>query len=144
MAIDLERAKKLLHIDEYTCVLCKGNMVYTSSKTGVAPLLEWIEAGIDFNDFSAADKIVGKAAALLFVSRGIKAIYSPVMSETAKEIFIRYGIEFEYSDLVPKIFNRKGRGQCPMEQAVSLIDDPSRALKALQHKLLVLSTKNNI
>lgn len=138
---DLEYAKELLNTSKYTCVLCKGNIVHTSTQTGIAPLVELLAAGVKLRGFSAADRIVGKAVALLFVLGGIEKIYSPTMSETAAEVFLRYGIWAEYTNLVPKIINRNGTGSCPMEQAVSNIDDPSQVLQVLQNTLTVLQTK---
>ena len=80
---DIETAKEMLARSAFTCVLCKGDVVYTSTKHGVAPLLEWIDSGKDLQGFSAADKVVGKAAALLFILTRVTEIYAPIMSETA-------------------------------------------------------------
>jgi hypothetical protein len=122
-------------------VLCKENVIYTSTKNGVAPLIEWLTNDINITGFSAADKIVGKAAALLFVLGGVREVYSPVMSETAVDVFTRYGIATEYETLVPIIINRTGTGPCPMEQAVTNIENPSEALKAIQNTLADLQSR---
>ncbi len=40
MTTDLQRAKTLLEENNYTCVLCKGEQVYTSTEHGVKQLAE--------------------------------------------------------------------------------------------------------
>ena len=83
MNCDLEKAKRILDSSAYTCVLIKGNEILTSSKRGVSPLLEWLDSGNSFDGFSAADKVVGKAAAYLYIFLGIKNLYTKVISNGA-------------------------------------------------------------
>ena len=118
---DIEHAKQLLTDARYTCVICRGDDIHTSEKRGVAPLIELLDSRIDVRGYSAADKAVGKAAAMLFVLLGVGEIYAVVMSRSAKKILDEYGIKVEY------IINRKKDGMCPMEKAVMDIDDPAEA-----------------
>jgi hypothetical protein len=80
---DLERARAALEDDKYSVVLYKGGLCHTSFKRGIAPLLDWLEGKTGLEGFSAADRIVGKAAALLYVLMGVKAVFAEVMSEKA-------------------------------------------------------------
>ena len=73
---DLQQARTALAQDGYTCVLCHGSEILTDSRRGVKPLLELLESGSDYTGFSAADKVVGKAAAHLYCLLGISAIYA--------------------------------------------------------------------
>lgn len=120
---DIEKAKKLLLSGGFTCVLCKGEKFYTSGERGVSPMLTLLADGTELNGFSAADKIVGKAAAMLFVCAGITEIFARVMSTAAAEFLDKRGIKYSYEKMTEKIINRKGDGTCPMEQAVADIDD---------------------
>lgn len=129
---DIERAKKLLEAEGFSCVFTQGDTIYTSRKTGVAPLVEFLSSGINLNGFSAADKIIGKAAALLFVLAGVREVYASVMSEPAVAVLQQNKICHSYGILTPSIENRTGTGQCPMEQAVARIDDPTQALTAIR------------
>ena len=79
---DLEKARELLHTGEYTCALCRGNEHYTSTLRGVRPLFEWLESGNDLRGFSAADKVVGKGAAFLYVLLGVQSV-SPAFCSKA-------------------------------------------------------------
>ena len=132
---DWERAKERLQSMGCTCVVCKGEQVYTSKKRGVAPLLEWISDGVALRGFSAADKVVGKAVALLFALAGVRQVYAPVMSEAAVHVFSQQGIQASFDRTVPAIINRAGDGPCPMEQAVREIDYPQAAFHAVRNKM---------
>lgn len=131
--MDLQKARQLLCSGEYTCVLCRDDTVYTSNRRGVAPLLELIDSGADVTGFSAADKVVGKATALLYRYMGIKALYAKVISTAAIEAL--GNIRLEYDRQVPFIQNREGTGCCPMELAAKNIDDPQQILAAVQNAL---------
>lgn len=129
---DMEHAKTLLLKDDHTCVLCKGDAVHISDKNGIAPMVGFLTEGTDLKGFSAADIVVGKAAALLFALAGVKEIYAHVLSERAIPVLERFGIAYTYGELTPMIVNREGTGSCPMEQTVEHIEDPAKALPALQ------------
>ena len=135
MTSDLKRAVSLLESGGYTCVLCSEDKLFTSSDRGVKPLLEWIDSGTDMKGFSAADKVVGKAAAFLYVILGVKAVYANVMSEHAKSVLTENGIDAEYGCLTEAVRNRAGTGFCPMETAVKNISEPKAALAEIKRKL---------
>lgn len=124
---DIEHAKQLLTDARYTCVICRGDDIHTSEKRGVAPLIELLDSKIDVRGYSAADKAVGKAAAMLFVLLGVSEIYAVVMSRSAKKILDEYGVKYSCGEEVEYIINRKKDGMCPMEKAVVDIDDPAEA-----------------
>lgn len=135
MKTDLKKAVDLLSKSEYTCVLCKGSTVFTSEERGVKPLVEWLNSKTDFKDFCAADKVVGKAAAFLYVLLGVKAVYSQVMSKSAYEILSMHGIEPLCDLSVEAIRNRSNTDLCPMEKLVLDVDDPKTALSMIKRKL---------
>lgn len=138
MKADTQKARKLLKENNYTCVLCQSGTVYTTVERGVKPLLDWLKAELDLQGFCAADKVVGKAAAFLYVLLGIKEVYAPVMSDGAIEILFRYGVHAEYDLSVEHIINRAQKGLCPMEQAVMDVSEPEQALEAIIRKWQIL------
>lgn len=132
---DLERARSRFAEGGCTCVLCKGSTFYTSTRAGIAPLMEWIAEGVDLRGFSAADKIVGKAQAMLAVHAGLNEVFAPVMSWSGRKYLERHGIGASFDMLVPLIMNRQGTGSCPMEAAVAAIEQPDEGLHALQQRI---------
>ena len=133
--ISNERLKALLAEENLTCVLSDGNRLIKSRERGVKPLIGFIESGKSFKGFTAADKVVGKAAALLYALMGVSSLYASVISEGALTVCKSFGISVEYGTLTQNIINRRGDGFCPMEQAVADISDPQTAFKAVKEKL---------
>lgn len=142
IGVDLAQAKELLLQGEYTCVLCRGEERLTSTLRGVSPLLEWIDGGVNLQGFCAADKAVGKAAALLFAYAGVDAVYAAVMSEPAMVVLSHYNIPYTYQTGTDRIINRAGTGQCPMELAVADVDDPAEGLAVIRATRLALQLKD--
>lgn len=130
---DLEKAKSLLWEGGYTCVLCKDDTTHTSAHRGVRPLLELLET--DVSGFCAADKVVGKATALLYCLLDVKAVHAQVISLAALQVLQNSPIAVTWDTQVEYIKNRTGDGRCPMEQATEGIDDPQEALVAIRRKL---------
>ncbi len=135
MQSNLEQAKQLLHEKQLTCVVLNGEHTYTSTQRGIAPLMQWLADDIMMQNYSAADKVVGKAAAYLYVLLGIKELYAQVISQPALEVLERYNIAVFYDTLVPAIRNRTDTGFCPMESAVLDIDIANEAYIVLKAKL---------
>lgn len=139
---DLEKAIDILNNNSnYTCVLCKDDITFSSDKRGVAPLLNWIKEKVDFKDFCAADKVVGKATAFLYVKLHVRCVYARVMSKSAVWILENNNIEYYFDEVVDKVLNRTSTGQCPMEEAVMGIDDCNKALDVIKIRLNELQKK---
>lgn len=134
---DVLKAKELL-IDDKTLVFVKGNDIVDSTLSGIKPLINFLNEGKDLNGYSLADKIVGKAQAMLAVRAGIAEIYTKVLSEAGKEILDKYNIPYTYDVLTEQIINRKGTDICPMEKVVQNIDDIEEAYLALKEKILII------
>lgn len=132
---DLLNAKERLSVGGYTCVLCKGDILHTTTERGVKPLVRWLTEGTDLRGFSAADKVVGKATAYLYCLLGVKAVHSLVMSSAAARVLAENGIAATQETLVENIINRQGTGICPFEEAVWQIADPQEALTAIREKM---------
>lgn len=135
MNSNLLKAIELIKKNEFTCVLCRDETVYTSMERGVSPLLHWISNDTNLQGFFAADKVVGKAAAFLYVILGVKAVYAPIMSESAVEVLEKHSIQAICDVRVEAIRNRSNTGFCPMESAVKDITEPQEAFEAILNRL---------
>lgn len=134
----LENAKALLVSEGYTCVLTDTKKYYTSCKRGVAPLVQFLQLGQIPPDCFAADKVVGKATAYLYVLLKIQALYAHVISKHALTVLQAHGITVEYETLVDNIINRSKDGICPFEEAVMEICDPETAYDAILKKIATM------
>ena len=131
---DLSKAKSLLK-GSTTCVLVKGSEVLSSTQRGIKPLLQWLDSGKDLSGFSAADKVVGKAAAFLYILLGVDAVHACVISEPSSALLREHRIAVSSDETVPAIRNRTDTGFCPMEQATKHISEPTEALAAVRETL---------
>jgi len=116
-------------LGEYTCVarLADGTLL-TSEEHGIRPPLRWLREGSDLlRGADAADRVIGKAAALLFAYGGVRSLWAARMSEAARGFLRTTDIAFDYDELVPAILNRDATGLCPMEQRALGIDEPGEA-----------------
>ncbi len=138
----LERAKKALREQiAFAAVLADGTLV-TSGKKGIAPMMDLLQedAGI-LRDACVADRVIGRAAALLMEKAGVTAAYGGIVSAHALRAFSRNGIPIQYGGETPYIINQTKTGMCPMEQTVLEIEDADTAYEALQRKLAQLRGK---
>lgn len=132
---DLIKAKETLETGGYTCVLSRGEELICTKQRGVKPLVMLKESGRSYCGYCAADKVVGKATAFLYVLLGVKAVYAAVISRAALDVLKDNSITLEYGTLVDNIINRKGDGICPFEAAVLDISDASSAYTAIKYKM---------
>ena len=134
---DIEIAK--LKLEGHTICLCKGGNCLFSDRRGIAPMMGFIEQGLDLNGFSVADVVVGKAAAMLFVKCGICEVYARTLSKAAEAVLKAHNIPYSYGTLTERIINREGTDTCPMEKAVSGTDNIEEGYELLKKQLKNLS-----
>ena len=128
----LTKAVKLLGESGASCVLLRGDRPEYLAGRGVGPLTDALAAVPQhFAGCAAADKIIGRAAALLFLYGGVGEVYGEVMSRGAMEMIASNGIPAAYGTLAEQIRNRAGDGICPMEKISSGITSPEEAYRAL-------------
>lgn len=128
---NLNKAKELLS-GGASLAIVNGGGELTFNEHGVKTLLS-LQSGSLTGAF-VADKVVGKAAAMLLVRGGAIEVYAEVISEPALEVFKNHKVLCLYSELVKNIVNRDKTGICPMEQAVLGVDDITKAYKILVEK----------
>lgn len=135
--MSLNTAKALLKTENFTLVVISSDKgVFTSSDRGVKPLLHLLENEKDFlKGASVADKVIGKAAALLMVLGGVKEVHTNIISEPAMEVFEKHKITFFFDKKVERIINRKGDGLCPMETLCIDVEEPSEAFEKIKEWL---------
>lgn len=128
---NLNKAKQLLQ-EGASLVIVNGGGVLTYNKHGVDTLLS-LQSGSLTGSF-VADKVVGKAAAMLLVRGGAIEVYAEVISEPALAMLKKHRVICLYGTLVPNIINRDNTGICPMEQAVLNVDSVEDAYEILIKK----------
>lgn len=139
MSTEITRIKKarLSLKGRARCVLYNDSGLHISEERGLRPLILWLEEDPEFlRGASVADKIVGRAAAMIMAYGKVKEVFASVMSNAAVEVFREAGIEYSYSMITIAISNRRGDGICPMERTVAPIHDNKTAYETLRNIIL--------
>lgn len=118
MTSEMKSLVDLLHEGGYTLVVANNGEVRTFHQRGVADLMDLLVNDPQFlQGARIADKVVGKAAAALMIKGGVAGFHADTLSQPALDLLEREGrVQFEYTQLVPHIENRKKDGWCPMEK----------------------------
>lgn len=143
MLNNLNKAKNILISEDLKFVLVNDEKIIKSKDKGVKPLLDLIKSKRDVSGFSAADRVVGKAAALLYLNLGIKEIYARLISKEAIDLFKKENIYYEYMIVQPFIKNRDLTDMCPMDKSVRDISDPKQAFHAINETVRKLMQRKN-
>lgn len=126
---DLLTAKEHLLTKGHKIVAVKDEkVIFTSDEPGINGLLNILSKNSEYLiDSSIADRVIGRAAALLICFGNISRVFTPVMSESALAALQKEKIEVHFDRKVDFIKNRAGNGICPMEKECLDIDEPQEA-----------------
>lgn len=137
----MEKAKELLLQTGSTCVLCRDTHILMTHERGVRPLLRWLDEEADTWACCAADRVVGKGAAMLYCLLGVRQVYGQVVSMAAVRVLRKNGVEVYWDTLAESILNRSKTGLCPIEAATAAVDEPEAALPVIRQTLAALQSK---
>lgn len=133
---DIDTVRNLVDGGECTFAAVKRGVLLRDSGIGVKPIIERMrEDRKCFKGFCAADKVIGKAAALLLVLSGVKFAYGSLMSRSAQRVFKEHGIPFAFGVETEYIKNRDHTDMCPLEKAVRDTADPNEAYALIEDKI---------
>ena len=139
----LDTAKNRLHEEDLTLTVVKDiEILFETNSHRISGFLCAIEQlGTKLKGASIADRVAGKAIALLCVYAGIREVYAEVLSRKAKAVFDENGIPCKWKELVDNILNLNRRGICPFEKAAADISDPEKAYATFKALLQSFKTR---
>ena len=106
-----------LHALQCSCIIHNNGATRTFHERGVKDLHRLLTQEPEIlRGASLADKVVGKGAAALMISGGVKWVYADVISKAAMVLFEQSRVEVQYKQIVPNIINRTGTDICPVEK----------------------------
>jgi len=140
---DLDLAKQRLNEKNLSLVIVKnGKLLFETSSPGIRGFLSAIEeVGEDLSKSSVADKIAGRAVALLCAYSHVNEVFAVVLSKEALKVLREHNIKHEYEKLVSNILNAKGTDMCPFEKYALKIRDSTEAYEKLKRFATLLSEK---
>lgn len=135
MRADVTLACQALKQDHLTLAVSKGgSIVYTSRNHGIQDLYCIVRHRPELlYGASAADKVVGKVAALLYAGTGVKEVYAENLSRAAEGVLREAGIKVQYQNMIPFVMNHDRTGMCPVERLATTVDTLEQLMAGLQH-----------
>lgn len=119
------------------CVVARGGVIVAQfDGRGVKPILDALDA--DPRVFAGAvvyDKVVGRAAAAIYLEGHPRKVVADVMCKGAVEMLKQDGVETLAAKTVERIINRKGDDECPMEKAVKNLKKPKQMIEAIRETM---------
>ncbi len=132
---DLILAEQTLKQKNLTLVIVKeGKILFKTETHGIRGLVKAVEElGKSMEGSSVADRIVGKAAALLCVYAQIVAIFAPIIDEKAIRTLRENNVLYRYEKKISHILDSTQKGMCPFEKLLVNITDPKEAYETLKN-----------
>lgn len=137
MPSDLELAKRYLKEKKLCFVFFKdGILIAQSREKGIKDLYKtaWLYKE-ELKGASAADKVIGKAAATILIDIPVKECFGNIVSESAIDLFRKSGIRCSFDEKVKVILNSDQTGICPFEELVKDLNEPDEILEKIREKL---------
>jgi len=119
-------------------IIRKGEaVVFRSSAKGLQPHLEAIRSlGREaLRGTIMADKIVGRAAALLMLYSRPSEVHAGIITAGGRLLLEGGGVKVFYADEVEAVKVKDGRIYCPFEGMVQGISDPEEAYRAIEARM---------
>ena len=131
---DLEIAKNELYEENLTLAIVKnGEVLYSTKSHRISGFLDAVDkCGAKLDGASLADRVAGKAVALLCVYAKIEKVYAAVLSRKAQVIFNQNKISVHWNELVDNVLDANKTGMCPFEKAAAEISDPQKAYRTFK------------
>ena len=127
------RAEMLSLVDQGASLVIARDGVIRSrlEGSGVEPTLKALDEG-HLVKATVCDKVVGRAAAAIFIPGRARQVWAKVMSEDAEALLKQHGIECVAEKKVPRILNRDGLDRCPLEKSIDGVNDLVKIIERIR------------
>ena len=120
--------EQLINSENNLMVFREDELIFQSQNRGIVPLIEAIDTlGRENSMVVTADRVVGKAAALLNLYMGVAEVHAGVISSGAKKLLSEHGVGFEFLEDTDVVKAKDGVVFCPFEKLVWDVADPEEA-----------------
>ncbi len=123
----------------------EGKVLFYTDTPGLKAIFEASKRlGGELRGAAVADRVVGKAAALLYVHLQVNAVFGALMSEGAAKVLRGRGVEFRFKRIIPAVKGKDGVDVCPFEMRVMHISEPEEGFRAVSEMLFGRLTKTSL
>lgn len=132
--------EQLVNSENNLMIFREDELVFQSQGRGIAPIIEAIDTigSEDLIGVITADRVVGKAAALLNLYMGAAEVHAGVISSGAKKLLSDHSVGFEFLEDTDVVKAKDGVVFCPFEKLVWDVSDPEEAHTLIRAKLAEL------
>lgn len=127
------------YLKENDCTLAfvrNGEVLFESHKKGIRPMYEALTSEVDLTGAVLADRVIGRAAAMLALSTGIQSLFTFVISESALAVLKEEKFStYTYHSVSPFVMNRTQDDLCPIEKLSQGTDDPEVLMERIEEFL---------
>ncbi|NLX74443.1 MAG: DUF1893 domain-containing protein [Synergistaceae bacterium] len=129
----LEQVRNNITSGVSDCILIKNNEIVDEEKgRGISPLITiYKKRKKNLRESIVVDKVIGKAAAMICVSAGVREVFAEVISVPAARFLKEKNVPRSWDILSQNIKNRKGDGICPMEFSVLDEDNTKKGVNKI-------------
>lgn len=134
---DLRLAKCKLNESNLSLVIVKkGKIVFETGAHGIGGFLLAIERlGKKIVGSAVADRIVGRAAALLCAYSEVASVFAVTTSEDGIQILRENAVPYEYENVVSNILSYDRTDICPFEKLTADLKNPKEAYARLTQEI---------
>ena len=131
---DLQLAKLRLKEENLNLVIAKkGHIIFETKSHGIVGFLKAIEKlSKELLGSSVADRIVGRAAAMLCAYSRVVSVFAVTISEEGIKVLEDNNVFYQFEKRVPNILNNKRTDVCPFEKITANLSSPKEAYKKLK------------
>ena len=123
----------LLNANPLSLLVRNAGTTTTHDNRGVQDLLALLGEQPDrLRGAVVADKMIGKAAAALMITGGVKAVYTNLICTPARKMLEQAGVKVVAAEEVPMILNRDRSGQCPIDSRLNDAQTPEECVAILR------------
>jgi len=131
---DLKLAKRILKERDLTLVVVKkGDVIFEAKSHGINDFLQAIKKfKKELAGSAVADRIVGRAAALLCAYSKVASVFAVTLSEEGRKVLEDWNIFCQFENSVAHVLNYQKTGVCPFEKLAASLTDPNEAYEKLK------------
>ena len=132
--------EQMVNSENNLMIFRDDTLVFESQGRGIAPLIEAIDTlgRENLSGVATADRVVGKAAALLNLYMGAVEVHAGVISSGAKALLSGHGVQYQFLEETDVVKAKDGVVFCPFEKLVWDVSDPEEAHALIRAKLAEL------
>ncbi len=109
--------EEFTNMEESLIIYQNKEIIFSSYDSDIIPLIKFLDQKKELSgEVIIFDKYIGRTAGLLMTKTSPSFIYTPIISESAVNLFIEYEIDFEATEIVKYLMGKASNEMCQWEK----------------------------